>query len=181
MLDPLAASTLGEAGNASLHFGQGDRAKIKAIFVRLGEPGDNLGIGVLAGRLAKNVGVEEVIQRSRERGSSFGRWRSRSIPFIGESNKKSANDPRRFVFRSHSSAETTTTAGRPFRVIIWGAFTLANSTSSLNLAFASATVQFLSDGPNEVIIVMMVILGQRARFFRPIGRFFPSFGVSGHH
>jgi len=60
MLDPLAASTLGEAGNASLHFGQGDRAKIKAIFVRLGEPGDNLGIGVLAGRLAKNVGVEDL-------------------------------------------------------------------------------------------------------------------------
>src|SRR5205807_2926899 len=59
----------------------------------------------------------------------------------GEDAKNSAREPTRQIFRSHSSAPTTTAAGRPFRVISWGPCVRARSMTSLRRAFAVATVQ----------------------------------------
>ncbi len=64
-------------------------------------------------------------------------------PRSGEAAKNSARLPERLVFRSHSSALTTTAVVRPFRVIVCGPRDCAKLMTSLNLAFASATVHVL--------------------------------------
>jgi hypothetical protein len=61
-------------------------------------------------------------------------------PLSGEPAKNSARLPTRLVLRSHSSAATITTAVRPLRVIVCGPRERANSMTSLNFAFAAATV-----------------------------------------
>jgi hypothetical protein len=59
----------------------------------------------------------------------------------GEFSKNSASEPLRRVLRSHSWAETTTTAFLPWRVMVCGPEVLASSITSLKWALASATVQ----------------------------------------
>jgi hypothetical protein len=60
-----------------------------------------------------------------------------------EAAKNFAGLAARFVFRSHSVADTTTAAVRPFRVMGWGSPDSARAITSLNFAFASATLQVL--------------------------------------
>jgi hypothetical protein len=65
--------------------------------------------------------------------------------------------PLRLVLRSHSSAETTTTARCPFRVMVWGPRVWARSTTWLNFALATATVH-VSELPQPSWIVTIVII-----------------------
>src|SRR5579859_1417148 len=62
-------------------------------------------------------------------------------PRNGEEARNSARLPLRSALRSHSSAATTTAVVRPCLVIFCGPCDFALSRSSLNFAFASATVQ----------------------------------------
>ena len=69
-------------------------------------------------------------------------------------------DDERAVFRSHSSAETTTTLGLPFRVIVCGA-DCARSITCESRAFALATVQLVSSltvGCMPVFMTTLTIL-----------------------
>jgi hypothetical protein len=67
-------------------------------------------------------------------------------PLSGEPAKNFARLPTRLVLRSHSSPATITTAVRPLRVIVCGPRERANSMTSLNFAFAAATVHvFIAD------------------------------------
>src|SRR5579864_5886849 len=61
-------------------------------------------------------------------------------PRNGEEARNSARLPLRSALRSHSSAATTTAVVRPCFVIFCGPSEFALSRSSLNFAFASATV-----------------------------------------
>src|SRR5258708_20754609 len=62
----------------------------------------------------------------------------------GEFAKKSTRSPRRRLRRSHSSAETTTTAFLPLRVTSCGPSLIARATSSLKFARASLIFQLAS-------------------------------------
>jgi hypothetical protein len=66
-----------------------------------------------------DVGIEKEIHRSISRGLSL-RGALRPESRKEDSAKNSAKFPGPRVFRSHSSAETTTTAVRPFLVMICG-------------------------------------------------------------
>src|SRR3546814_15871780 len=106
-----------------------------------------------------DVGVEQEVHRSTFRGRSFLRLISTPESRSGEVAKNSARLPVRFVFRSHSSAETTTAAVRPCLVMVCGPFDWACSMSSLNRALASATVQLPMLMPSTSIWrVPMVII-----------------------
>jgi hypothetical protein len=59
----------------------------------------------------------------------------------------------RAVFRRHSSADTTTTLGLPFRVIVCGD-DCARSITSDSRAFAPATVQLASLGDVSIVSFM---------------------------
>src|SRR3546814_3082513 len=106
---------------------------------RSGKPGDDAGVGLWLHPLRDDVGVEQEVHRSTFRGRSFLRLISTPESRSGEVAKNSARLPVRFVFRSHSSAETTTAAVRPCLVMVCGPFDWACSMSSLNRALASAT------------------------------------------
>src|SRR5271165_677994 len=74
------------------------------------------------------------------------KWSTRRLgltpaPRRGEAAKNSARLPFRLVFRFHSFAATTMAAARPWRAILCGPSDCALSNTSLNFAFASATVQ----------------------------------------
>ena len=88
----------------------------------------------------------------------------------GDAAKNSARFPLRRVFRSHSSAATTTAVLRPFRVMVWGPRDRALSRTSLNFAFAWATVQVstptVQSPYRKVIVVIIVILMQEDNLSR---------------
>src|SRR5580698_142561 len=92
------------------------------------------------GAFRQNICVEQEAHRSIFRGSSLTRSITSPEPRRGEFQRNSAKVPLRFVLRSHSAAETTTTAFLPWRVMVWGPEDSACSMSSLKWDFASATV-----------------------------------------
>src|SRR3954470_12132632 len=95
--------------------------------------------------LRNHIGVEQVIHSSIGCGALLARLIFSPELRSGEAAKKSARGPTRSVFRRHSSGETTTAAVLPFLVMDCGPRACALSMTSLNLALASATVQFRSD------------------------------------
>jgi hypothetical protein len=60
--------------------------------------------------------------------------------------------PLHTVLRAHSSAETITALGLPFRVIVWGP-DWARSTTSENRAFATARVE-VRGGCEDVLLAI---------------------------
>jgi len=98
------------------------------------------GIRPRANPFGYDVGIEQKAHRSILRGLSLARPTFKQDLRNGEAAKNSAKFPTRLVFRSHSRASTTTTAVRPFFVIVCGPPDWARSMTSLNFAFASATV-----------------------------------------
>src|SRR2546421_3868184 len=87
-----------------------------------------------------NIHIEQRPHKSISRGLSFRRSISSPEPLSGELLKNSASDSLGFVFLAHSSADTTTAVSRPCFVIRCGPSFSARSSTSLNFAFASATV-----------------------------------------
>src|SRR6185437_12117985 len=130
------------------------------IFIHIGQPADNARIWARLHPLRYDIGVEQEAHNSISRGGSCRRSTLKSDSRSGEAANHSARLPVRLVFRSHSSAATITTAGRPFRVIICGPSDRARSMTSLNFALASATVQVstLLPPPTSIRLVILVIL-----------------------
>src|SRR5713226_8257179 len=91
-------------------------------------------------RLGHDVCVQQVVHSSILRVDIFLGGITNPELRSGELAKNSTKLPFRLVFRSHSSVETTIAASRPFFVIFCGPCFCARSITSLNLAFASATV-----------------------------------------
>src|SRR6266403_3470033 len=87
--------------------------------------------------------VQQKTHRSSSRGESWTRSGCKLESRRGEAAKNSARFPTRRVLRSHSSAETITAVSWPLRVMVCGPRDRARSSTSLNLALASATVHWL--------------------------------------
>jgi len=95
------------------------RSRGKSHFVSSVEPRDNTAPGA---RLfsTRTTLVLSKDHKSAERSLSLERLTLSPEARNGELAKNSARVPMRFVLRSHSSAETTTTALRPLRMIFCG-------------------------------------------------------------
>src|SRR3546814_15166930 len=116
-----------------------------------------------------DVGVEQEVHRSTFRGRSFLRLISTPESRSGEVAKNSARLPVRFVFRSHSSAETTTAAVRPCLVMVCGPFAWACSMSSLNRALASARVPFPMLMPSTSLLSVLMGISVNFLYFLQFG------------
>ena len=92
------------------------------------------------GPLEHDVVIEEESHRLAGRSRSLERDTLMPEPLSGDTLKKSASDPLRFVICSHSSASTTTAVRRPLRVMVCGPCARALSMTALNFAFARVTV-----------------------------------------
>ena len=166
---PLAFSA-GHTINSVAQLGQRDYAQKDAVFVgRVGPPQEAC---VRPGLepLGNYICIEKKTHRSIFRKRPFGRCNFRPDPRSGEDAKKSASVPTRLVLRFHSSASTTMTAVRPFRVTVCGPSDIARSMTSLNFALAWATVQVcaLTVDPFQLqmtIIVIIVITGFLEQLF----------------
>lgn len=114
------------------------------------------------------IGIEEEIQSSTLRALRLDRLMRTRVPRRGEEAKNSARLPLRSIFRSHSSADTTTAALRPRRVIVCGPSASAWSMiTALRCALALATAQVRVDlamhCPQIIPIVIIVIWGHSSR------------------
>ncbi len=116
-------------------------AQENPIFVRILQPCDDAGVGLGLRPFGNDIRVEQEAHRPDERNLSFERFTSSPESCKGEFAKNCASVPMRFVLRSHSSAETTTTALRPFRVIVCGPVDRACSITSLNDRSPATAVQ----------------------------------------
>src|SRR5262249_7540572 len=134
-------STRRKTLDAIAQLGQCHDADEDSIFVRFPKPCDDTGIRFWPGPFRNDVGIQQEAHRSTLRGRSLARLTFNPEPRSGDAAKNSARLPVRLVFRSHSSAATTTTAVRPCRVMVCGPSACAFSTTSLNFALASARVQ----------------------------------------
>ena len=108
------------------------------------DPSYDPSIGAQLDPFRNDICIDQKCHRSGSRGLSLIRLTFRSDVRSGDAKKNSARLPLRRTFRSHSSAATTTTAVRRLRVIVCGVPPRARSTTSLNFAFASATVQIFA-------------------------------------
>src|SRR6185437_13699758 len=104
------------------------------------KPPNDAGIGAWLYPFRHDIGVEKEAHKSISRGGSSARSTINPESRSGDAAKNSARLPTRLVLRSHSSAATTTTAVWPLRVMTCGPPVRARSITSLNFAFASATV-----------------------------------------
>src|SRR5208337_304385 len=130
-----------------------------AVFVHVGQPRDDATVRLRPDPFRHHVGVEQKTHNSISRGPSLDRLILRSEPRRGDAAKNSARLPRRLVLRCHSSADTTTTAFCPLRVMVCGPTASARSIISLNRALASATAQVSRTWPlrRKVVILVMVV------------------------
>src|SRR3954468_6528127 len=104
--------------DAAPKFRNGDYAEKDAVFINLVDPMHYCRTRSRPRPFRNDVGVQEIAHSSMSRGSSFRRSRSISAPRSGELAKNSAKLPFRLALRSHSSAETTSAAVRPFFVMV---------------------------------------------------------------
>jgi len=140
-IESSATDAVSHALNPVAQFGQRDDAYENAILVHIREPSDNAWIGTRFNPLGEDICIQQKGQKSAFLRPPLIRSTLSFERRSGEAAKNSARLPLRLVFFSHSSAATTTTAVRPLRVIVCGPSERALSINSLNLAFASATVQ----------------------------------------
>src|SRR4029078_6582406 len=140
-IESSATGPRSHALNPVAQFGQRDDAYENAILVHIREPSDNAWIGARFNPLGADICIQQKGQRSAFLRPPLLRSTLSVERRSGEAAKNSARLPLRFVFFSHSSTATTTTAVRPLRVIVCGPSERALSITSLNLAFASATLQ----------------------------------------
>lgn len=148
LLEPIAPTTSGKTFDPMPQLGKRNDAEEHPVLVGVGKPSGDARIGVWLAPFRNDVGIQQEVHRSGVRGGSC--LRSTSIPefFNGDAAKNSARLPDRFVFLSHSAAETMTAATRPYLVIVWGPAFSAWAMTSLNRALASATVhlsEFIAD------------------------------------
>src|SRR5712691_11099870 len=130
------------------------------VLISFGQPRNNVAVRLRLHPFGNHVGIEEKAHSSIARGPSFVRLILSPEPRSGEAAKNSARLPARLLLRRHSSAETTTTASLPLRVMICGPSARARSIISLNRDLASSTVHVARPPalPFIVILVMLVIL-----------------------
>ena len=117
------AAALGHPLDAEPKLGEGHDAQLDALLVHAGKPGQHPRLGPGLDELGDHAGVEQmapVAPRSISRGGSPRRVRAIPESLSGDDAKNSARVPLRRVRRSHSSADTTTTAFRPLRVTSCG-------------------------------------------------------------
>src|ERR1017187_9300902 len=130
--DAFASLSFQHSFKSPAHFRNRNHTDKNAILVRLSQPANHARMRLWLDPLRNYVGIEQKIQRSISRGFALSRLILRPEFRNGDSAKKSARLPLRFVFRSHSPASTTTTACRPLRVIICGPSCSASSINWLN-------------------------------------------------
>lgn len=126
LIEPPASSAVGQPLDAVPKLRRRDHAQEHAIFVDLGEPGDNSRVRPSLHPFGYDARIEQQAHKSAFRGRSFRR--PMSIPEFrrGEPVKNSARLRVRFDFSSHSSAETTTTTDQPRLVMVCGPLTRAS-------------------------------------------------------
>src|SRR5471030_3153873 len=112
-MEPRSANARRHALHAPTQLGQGDDAKKQEILIGLDEPLNNALVGPWLRPFGNDIGVEQETQSSISPGRSFLGSMYRPESRSGEAAKNSARLPDRLVFRSHSSAETTTAVIRP--------------------------------------------------------------------
>src|SRR5262245_34204595 len=95
-----------------------DDAYEHTVFVCLAQPGNHSSIRTRFCPFRDHVRIEQEAHSSILRMPPFARRTLRPEPRKGDAEKKSARLPTLCVFRSHSSADTITTAVRPFFVIV---------------------------------------------------------------
>src|SRR5215469_8731054 len=134
---PLAG---GKAFDSVTQFRKCNNAEEGAILVSAVQPRNHASIGAGLNPLGYDVGIQQKTHRLTLRGRPGMRLSFKPELRRGDAAKKSAKVPLRLVLRSHSSAATTNAVFCPFRVMVWGPLDCARSNTSLNLAFASATV-----------------------------------------
>jgi hypothetical protein len=139
-IEAIAPASRGQTINAVPQFCKCDHADVEPIFVGIGQPTDHTHIRFGLDPLRDQICIKQKIQKSTLRACCFDRFTLTRDPRKGDELRNSARLPTRFVLRSHSSAETITTVFRPLRVMTWGPADSARSITSLNLAFACATV-----------------------------------------
>src|SRR5580658_10083144 len=124
-----------------LQLRQRDYTHEQPVFILIRQPSNHAGVWLWLGPLRNHIRVQQKVHSSVSRGESFTRSISKPLPRKGDDAKNSARFPFRLVFRFHSSADTTTAASFPWRVIRCGPELCARSITSLSFALASATVQ----------------------------------------
>src|SRR5438105_3244927 len=145
---------------------------MSAIFIYTRQPGSHTRVRLRLHPLGYDMRIQQEAHKSTFRGLPDRRLIFTPELRRGEEAKNSARFPLRLVFRSHSSAATTTTTIRPFRVIVCGPSDVARSITSLNFALASATVHacVLTRSSLRVVTqVIIVISGADSQyFFHPV-------------
>ena len=124
---------------------KGDDTQEDAILICFSKPPHDVRIRSGLDPLRDYIGIEEEIQSSILRALRLDRLMRTRAPRRGEEAKNSARLPLRSIFRSHSSADTTTAALRPRRVIVCGPSASAWSITALRCALALATAQVRVD------------------------------------
>src|SRR5579862_8483372 len=136
VVEPPAPGAGGQALDAVAKFGERYNAQEHLVLIDLGEPFDDTRVGPRSGPLGDDVRVEQKTHKSIDRRRTLERRSFNPEPPSGETSKKSASEPLRWVLRSHSAASTTTAALRPLRVMVCGPCVRAFSMSSLSFALA---------------------------------------------
>src|SRR4051794_1001499 len=126
--------------NAETQLRQGNDTDKQITLIGCAKPCEYSVLGQRLHILGQHIRVQQKAQRSISRGSSLILSRFSSEFRSGEFMRNSWRVPLRPVLRSHSSADTTTTASLPCRVIFCGPAVFAFSMTSLRCALASATV-----------------------------------------
>src|SRR5258708_36301395 len=130
----------GHSFDSILQFGEGNHADVDAILIHGCQPSHHAGIGPRFHPFGKNIGIQQKAHNSTLRRRPRRRLMRTPEPRSGAAARKSARVPLRLVFFAHSSAATITAVVRPFLVMVCGPSDCARLITSLNFAFASATV-----------------------------------------
>ena len=135
-------------GDAAPQFGDRCHADECPILVDRIEPGEHLGLGRRPPDLRQHIGVEAGPSSTRRHAADRGtcsRSRSALPQRRGQQKLRKRALADRDALRAHSSAETMTALGLPYRVMICGSV-CARSITSDSRALASATVQLPDRG-----------------------------------
>src|SRR6202008_909986 len=144
LIEKALAPSLCHALNAVPHFENGDDTDEKMILIGVCQPVFDRHVGLRLNNLGNHIGIEKKHHNLGSRSRLFSRSNFTPDPRSGDAAKNSARVPTRLVLRPLSPADTTIAFLRPLRVIVCGPSEPARSRTSLNFAFASATVQMSS-------------------------------------